>query len=45
MAADAEAKMEILAAFLDRYGFDVFIGLIPHVGDGAVTAIAGLITI
>lgn len=43
-ASDAEAKMDILAAFLDRYGFDAFIGLIPHVGDGAVTAVAGIIT-
>jgi hypothetical protein len=43
-AADAEAKMDILAAFLDRYGFDAIFGLIPNVGDGAVTAIAGIIT-
>ncbi len=43
-AANAEAKIDLLAAFLDRYGFDVLVSAVPHVGDGAMTGIAVLIT-
>lgn len=45
MAANAEVKIDLLAAFLDRYGFDVLVSAIPHIGDGAMTAVAVVVTL